>query len=166
MSLYNEVCGMNAGLAIMFSPFLPIRADHFPRFRNIFSEAEDSPIPGSIFVYTRMGGGNRECWWGDEEKFDSDDDCSCFACQADRLEQRPQCAGSYDDEFDSTYRTFVFTVSEEDQPDFNALTQGRREDLSERYKARLAEMFAERCGPNTRAALALLGVPAPSEKTA
>jgi hypothetical protein len=34
------------------------------------------------------------------------------------------------------------------------------------FLSSLAEMFAENCGPNTRAALALLGVPAPSEKTA
>ena len=42
MSLYNMIAGMNAGLAVLASPFLPRRADHFPRFRDIFREAEQA----------------------------------------------------------------------------------------------------------------------------
>jgi hypothetical protein len=138
MSLYNMLHGMNASLALVMSPFLPIRADEFPRFRDIFLGAEDSPFTGDIFVYTRMGGGNRECWEADPK-----DPCDCAACVADRIEEATGCVGSYDDDFDCTFRTFVFTVAPEHKNDFNKVVAGELPKTSDWYKARLREMFAE-----------------------
>lgn len=148
MSLYNMIAGMNAGLAILASPFLPRRADHFPRFRDIFREADDTELKGDLYVYTRMGGGNRECW-GSEEKT-ADGECACSACDAERIETSPAVIGRYDDDFDCTYSTFVFKVVDEDRADFNAVMAGTPWLTSDRYRARLREMFAGD-GPKTSA---------------
>ena len=136
MSLYNLINGMNTAAAVALSPFLPRKATDFPRFRDIFLEAEDYyGDDGDIFIYTRMGGGNRDCW------YDGEKDCDCPGCDASRLEGHVQCVDRYDDTYDCTYSTFVWRVSDEDRPDFEALMEGRSADLSDRYKSRLKEMF-------------------------
>lgn len=135
MSLYNLIHGMNAELVILLAPFLPRRPDQFPRFRNIFTNADDSPVGGDIYVYTRMGGGNRECCCDDE-------DDSCGACVANLIESDPQCKARYDDDFDCTYCTFVFAVSEDMKADYTALTvTGDVSLLSAEYKTKLRAMF-------------------------
>lgn len=136
MSLYNLLNGMNAEVAVLVSPFLPMRADKFPRFRDVFLHADDSPVAGDIFVYTRMGGGNAECW----------DDCeygNCPACQAENLRESENCVGSYEDEFDCTYKTFVFKVPEEHIKDFDFALSGKISLTSSWYKSRLTEMFSD-----------------------
>jgi hypothetical protein len=140
MSLYNLMNGMNAELAILMSPFLPRPADQFPRFRNCFIQADDyhGEAKGDIFVYTRMGGGNRECWINEPPHEAKD----CNACDANELEAL--AVARYDDEFDSTYSTFVFKVSDEDRADYDALVTGNMGALSDRYMERLTQIFAER----------------------
>ena len=147
MSLYNTIFGMNAGLVVLMAPLLPRRPDRFPRFRDIFTDDEDARVKGDIYVYTRMGGGNSECW-GDGP--DAETGALCSACDADQVQDDERCVHRYDDDFDNTYSTFVFVVSDEDRPDLEALLGGQLEDLSERYRARLRELFADD-GPKTRA---------------
>lgn len=145
MSLYNLIAGMNAGLALVASPFLPRRADKFPRFRDIFTEADDTDLKGDLYVYTRMGGGNRECWENDDTPT-----CDCGACDAERIEESDQCVGSYEDEFDRTYRTFVFKIADEDRADWETLKAGNPAVLSDAYVTKLQAMFADD-GENTQA---------------
>ena len=147
MSLYNLLHGMNATAVMLLSPFAPTRIDNFPRFRNVFLEDEDAPNPADFYVYTRMGGGNCNCYA--ETCYADLDDCGCGACYALELESSQYCVDRYDDGFDCTYCTFSFHVSNEDQADFevvkSALMQGAcptREQLSERYVAKLEEMYA------------------------
>ena len=136
MSLYNMLHGMNATLVVMASPYLPRRADKFPRFRNIFTSADDTSIKGDLYVYTRMGGGNAECWEDDEEG------CTCGGCDAAGLAGHPLCVGHYDDDFDCTYRTFVFRVPDDLRGSWEALQQGdQRASLTARFRERLAERF-------------------------
>jgi hypothetical protein len=137
MSLYNMVFGMNANLAVIMSPFLPQRADTFPRFRDIFTEAEDAPVKGDIYIYTRMGGGNRECWEEGKE------DCDCCACNADKIEDLDECLYRYDDDFDRTFCTFVFKVKDERREDFNLVALGKLKETSDWYKETLRNMFAD-----------------------
>lgn len=142
MSLYNMICGMNANLAVLASPFLPRAADRFPRFRDVFTAANDAPCEGDLFVYTRMGGGNRTCWNDDDEK--SNEPCDCYGCDADRLEQHPDCVARYDDDFDSTFCTFVFVVPLSRRPDFDLLMAGQCGELSEDYRSDLRNIFSGR----------------------
>lgn len=136
MSLYNVLHGMNANLAVMLSPFLPRRADQFPRFRDIFTSADDSPVKGDIYVYTRMGGGNRDCWDGCCEER------PCIACDAYQLEREPTCVRRYDDDYDCTYSTFVFRVADEHRADFDVLVAGGLERLSPWYFETLRTQFS------------------------
>lgn len=139
------IFGINANLAVMASPFLPMVAENFPRFRNIFlkdeEDAED-PYDGDLYVYTRMGGGNRECYC-EEEGCDCSS-CGCGACEADRIEGLPNCIARDDDDFDYTYCTFVFKVLEENRNDFLCLKEGRFSDLSDWYWETLANQFKGR----------------------
>lgn len=134
MSLYNMLNGMNAELAITLSPFLPRRADRFPRFRDIFIDRETNLIS----VYTRVGGGNRGCWNDTENE-----NCGCGGCDADRLEDDPNCTSREDDSFDSTYCTFTFKIPESMKEDLVALAEARISSLSQTYKTKLREQFPE-----------------------
>ena len=103
MSLYNMIMGMNAELVILASPFLPRRADHFPRFRDV---VPCPPELGDIAVLTRMGGGYRNCWEKGEEG------CTCIAHDAMALEKDPRCSGRQDVDGDNTYCMFFFRVAD------------------------------------------------------
>lgn len=128
MSLYNIVHGMNDKLVIVASVIMGMRIDQtFPRFRDIFIEAEDAPFEADLFVYTRMGGGNRECWDGCSETD------PCPACVADGIESEVWCAGSYDDEFDCTYRTFGIKLSD-----------GQRAELTDALRGTKPKNFEDR----------------------
>ena len=127
------VMGMNAELVILASPFLPRRADHFPRFRDV---VPCPPELGDIAVLTRMGGINRAC--REEHK----EGRTCVAHDAMALEKDPRCCGRFDMPGDSTYCLFVFRVADEDKADLAVLQDGRPWDLSERYKTKLRELFA------------------------
>jgi hypothetical protein len=144
MSFYNMLFGMNANLAVVVSPFLPRRTDHFPRFRNVFLEDDESVYEADIFVYTRMGGGNRECWAGyTEYEKDENGECTCPAHDAARLEADPNCVGRYDDSFDCTYCTFAFKIPDEWREDWELLQKGDYKGTSDRFKNRLKEMWAD-----------------------
>jgi len=110
MSMYNIVNGVNAELAVYVSLILNQDITKtFPRFRDVFTNDDECPVKEYNFlIYTRMGGGNRECW--EEGK----DLCECPACSADDLENKDYVIARYDDSFDSTYCTFVIKLSEEE----------------------------------------------------
>lgn len=140
MSLYNMVFGMNASLAVVLSPFLPRPADQFPRFRDVFLADEERPEWDEfIHVYTRMGGGNRECW--QDRKIDN---CDCSACDTAALEADPNCLDRYDDGFDCTYCTFIFEVPEELKVDFDHVLAGEFTKTSQLYRDKLYSQFRER----------------------
>lgn len=132
------VFGMNASLAVIMSPFLPQKADSFPRFRDIFTDDEEAPTKGDIYVYTRVGGGNRGCW-EDEWK----ENCDCPACKSDKIEALDGCVCRYDDDYDNTFCTFVFKVPDEKREDFNLVLCGKITETSDWYKETLRKMFAD-----------------------
>lgn len=106
MSLYQMIHGENpAGRALV--ALLAEQQDLDPgRFRDAWVEYE--PPAGDallIRVHTRNGGGNRECWCDTE-------DGSHFCQQAAIASMRahPWFLRDADDDFDSTYADFWFTV--------------------------------------------------------
>lgn len=109
MSIYNMIAGRNDALVIAFSVILNMRVDkEFPRFRDIFLQADDCEIKDyDAIIYTRMGGANFECW-------DSKLDCTCPACRLRKMiETCPWIIGHYDDESDNTYKNIVIKLTPE-----------------------------------------------------
>ena len=110
-------------------------------------DADDSVYPGA--PEEEADGVDQDCTGADAGADSDGDDCECGACYALELESSQYCVDRYDDGFDCTYCTFSFHVSNEDRADFevvkSALMQGTcpaREQLSERYVAKLEEMYA------------------------
>ena len=62
MSLYNMVYGFNPA-CLLFMPMLGRKQDEYPRFRDCFLSEDKKHID----IYTRVGGGNRGCGYGEEE---------------------------------------------------------------------------------------------------
>jgi len=138
--LYDLLFGMDAVAVILMSPFLPRRADKFPRFRDVKIRASEGSGP-EIGVFTRMGGENMKC------SAQGAEDCPCSGCDARRL-QRAENFREYVD--DGDYAFFVFGIPEERRPDFEAVGNGGKP--SDWYVGRLRAMFSlPEDGPKTRA---------------
>jgi len=120
-------------------PMLGKHPDAYPRFRDCFigelendDEKDQFGIPIKklsaekvISVYTRVGGGNRED----------------YQDRIDELRKFPTYVKDYDDDFDSTFATFVFSVPEQWSGDFDLILQGKLKEISAEYKLRLYEVF-------------------------
>jgi len=102
MSFYNMVFGKNSAAALILAALGLTQAD-VGRFRDAFVRG------GKIGIYTRNGGGNRECWqWWMDENIDTND-CACPGCIITKhLPAHPLYLYDEDDDFDSTYATVWF----------------------------------------------------------
>lgn len=110
MSLYNMLMGFNpACVAIM--PMLGRKQDEYPRFRDCFVTDE-----GNIAIYTRVGGGNRDCGYGEDELYKDENFIT-----------------TYDDEYDNTYGTYEFKVPEKWKADFDLIMDGKSSEVSKEY---------------------------------
>jgi hypothetical protein len=96
--------------------------DNYPRFRDCFVNIENGKP--EIHIYTRVGGGNRNEGFGEEE-----------------LYQHPNYLTTWDDEYDNTYATYSFSVPEQWQKDFDLITKGGMKEISPEYKERLYKVF-------------------------
>lgn len=118
MSLYNMINGVNPA-TFFFLPMLGEKhPDQYPRFRDCFIDNDE------IHVYTRVGGGNRDCGYGEEE-----------------LQNHPNFLRDVDDDFDSTYATYIFSIPSEWKEDFENLKKGKLDEISQAYKDRLYTVF-------------------------
>lgn len=87
MSLYNMLFGMNPDTDKILS-VLSLDKDEIERFRDCgVNEAK-----GQIWIYTRTGGGNREDY------------------PNEILTSHPNYLYDEDDDFDSTYATYYFSI--------------------------------------------------------
>lgn len=109
MSLYNMLMGFNPA-CIYLLPMLGRKQEEYPRFRDCFLE------DGKIAVYTRVGGNNRGCGYGEE-----------------KLYEDPNFVTTYDDSFDSTYATYLFNVPEKWKSDFDKILNGKIMEVSDDY---------------------------------
>ena len=118
MSLYNMINGFNPA-CVLIMPMLGRKQDEYPRFRDCFVTEEKN-----IAIYTRVGGGNRNCGYGEEELYDDENFLT-----------------TYDDDFDSTYATYEFKVPEKWKADFDKIICGDFASVSVEYIEYLKQFY-------------------------
>ena len=118
MSLYNMINGFNPA-CVLIMPMLGRKQDEYPRFRDCFVTEENN-----IAIYTRVGGGNRNCGYGEEELYKDENFLT-----------------TYDDDFDSTYATYVFKVPEKWKADFDKILCGDFASVSVEYIEYLKQFY-------------------------
>lgn len=113
MSLYNTLHGKNP-LSIIILKVLGLddSTEKVGRFRDIWISKDRN----EIILYTRNGGGNRECWEyeGCVDIGNVDDplkhDPKCLVRVNYELTKHPLYLRDFDDEYDCTYASFVFKM--------------------------------------------------------
>lgn len=121
MSLYNMLNGLNPCTFFILPMLGEKHPDYYPRFRNCYVEN------GLIHVYTRVGGGNRDCGYGEEE-----------------LYAHPNFMTTFDNEFDNTYATYTFTVPDEFKSDYDKIVlDGDLKGVSQLLKDRVRKVYPE-----------------------
>ena len=125
MSLYNMMNGVNP-LSFFLLPMLGDKhPDEYPRFRDVFLNDEEHPeYNGHIHLYTRVGGGNRGEGYGEEDLYD-----------------HPNYVTTFDDSFDCTYATYVFSIPEEWKEDCSKILEGKMEEVSKEYQVQVRKVF-------------------------
>lgn len=111
--MYGMIFGTNPMSDILLAALDLTRAD-VGRFRDAWVTEN-----GEIAVYTRNGGGNRECW--------SEQCCGdCTGCtMSNKIPQHPAYLRDQDDDFDCTYATIFYSMPEKLKPFAEALAQKR-----------------------------------------
>ena len=118
MSLYNMVNGFNPA-CVLIMPMLGRTQDEYPRFRDCFVTEEKN-----IAIYTRVGGGNRNCGYGEEELYKDENFLT-----------------TYDDDDDCTYATYEFKVPEKWKDDFSKILCGDFASVSVEYIEYLKQFY-------------------------
>ena len=109
--------GVNPSTFLLL-PMLGKHPDKYPRFRDCFLGEDNN----SIIVYTRVGGSNRNCGYGEE-----------------KLYKHPNFIKTYDDDFDETFGYYVFSIPKKWANDFVAILKG--ECWSEKYHKQMCKIF-------------------------
>lgn len=109
-----------------FLPMLGKHPDEYPRFRDCFLQDKEHPeYDGHIHVYIRTGGGNR-----DE-----------YITENQAMREMPGFVADFDDSFDCTYASWVFTIPERWQNDFNAIVANGVQAASREYIDEIKRVF-------------------------
>lgn len=126
MSMYHLINGVNPATFLIL-PMLGKHPDEYPRFRDCFIADEDHPeFDGKIQVYTRTGGENRETYRAENAE----------------MEQTEGFITTFDDNFDSTYASWVFEVPERWRADFDTITNRKEvKAVSKEYQAELRRVY-------------------------
>lgn len=119
MSLYNMIMGFNPSCVFLL-PMLGRKQNEYPRFRDCFLSDDGNHIE----IYTRVGGNNRGCDYGEEE-----------------LYKDPNFVSTYDDEYDNTYGYYVFNPPERWKDDFEKIKSQDFENVSDDYIQHVKEFF-------------------------
>ncbi len=125
--LYNVLFGENDKADVLLR-CLGLGPGDFGRFRDAFIE------DGKIAVYTRAGGGNRECWG------DCDGTNECTGCiMTNIVPSYKYYIEDKDDDFDSTYATVYFEFPEEYKEFLSSLEES--EPPAEKWKAVFDKLY-------------------------
>lgn len=119
MSFYNLMNGFNPA-CLLFMPMLGRKQKDYPRFRDCFLSEDEK----RIVIFTRVGGGNRNCGYGEE-----------------KLYEDPNFADTYDDDFDRTYGYYEFNVPEKWKADFQKIVDGKLTEVSDEYVKYVSEFY-------------------------
>lgn len=119
MSLYNAVMGFNPA-CVLLMPMLGRTQQEYPRFRDCFLSEDHKYID----IYTRVGGGNRGCGYGEEELYKDENFVT-----------------TWDDDYDHTYGYYRFKVPERWQKDFDHIINSELKEVSEEYLDTVKAMF-------------------------
>lgn len=119
MSMYNMMNGFSPACIVLL-PMLGRKQDEWPRFRDCFLSDDKK----RIVVYTRVGGLNRGCGYGEEE-----------------LYAEPNFVATYDDGFDTTYGYYEFTPPERWADDFERIVNGPIRGASDEYVQYVKEFY-------------------------
>lgn len=101
---YNPAC-------LLILPMLGRKQEDYPRFRDCYVTDENN-----IAIYTKVGGENRNCGFGEEVLYDDENFIK-----------------TYDDEFDETYATYEFKVPDRWKNDFDKILNSKMSDVSNEY---------------------------------
>ncbi len=143
MGLYNVLHGVNASSEELLS-MLDLGTKYpIGRFRDIWV-SEDGE---KIILFTRNGGGNRECY-ANERCGTNDPDCFydspiyCPVIANRELKKHPNYLKDYDDDYDCTYAYFEFSVPDsfKERVKEIARQQGRPKTLKEKSDEVIEEM--------------------------
>ena len=111
MSLYSMMFGKSHNSAFLLAS-LGLEESDFYRFRDCHLTEEKE-----IAVYTRGGGGNRECSCDWDEPSERTIDFggnwhspSCSIIMQNKIREHALYLRDEDDDFDSTYSTFYFSI--------------------------------------------------------
>jgi len=132
MSMYNMLFGVNQYSDLLLS-FLGLTKGDFARFRDV-SLTKD----GNIAVYTRLGGGNRECWCSSPKEHSED---GCYGRTIEQLQKHPHYLSDQDDDFDSTYATFYFSVPDQYKEITEAMPKSKQSN-DDKWTKKLDEIKA------------------------
>lgn len=140
MSLYNMMNGVNQATFFIL-PMLDKHPDEYPRFRDCFigklendkKEVDQYDIPlqkldtskRRISVYTRVGGGNREG----------------YQKEIKILQNTEGYIQDYDDDFDTTFATFLFNVPKKWEKDFDLISNDKLEEISKEYQKQIIKTY-------------------------
>ena len=106
MSMYGIVHGQNS-LSDIILACLDLTRNGVGRFRDAHV------ANGEIAIYTRNGGGNRDCW-DDACAPEDERECHCVGCIISfHLPKHPHYLRDEDDDFDHTYATIYFRIPPE-----------------------------------------------------
>ena len=120
MSMYNLMHGTNPATFFILPMLGEKHPDEYPRFRDCFVMDEEQ----EIHVFTRVGGGNRNCGYGEE-----------------KLREHENFLRDFDSEEDSTYATYVFSVPDEWKEDFKKIMDGDLKNVSPEYQKRVKIVY-------------------------
>jgi len=105
VSLYNALFGLNSD-ALALLEAVGLKPEGIPRFRDAYYAGNRE-----VAVYTRCGGGNRECWESDRAEEKTPKECGCPGCWITSIIlKHPLYVRDEDDNFDCTYATVYFRL--------------------------------------------------------
>jgi hypothetical protein len=137
MSLYNLLHGENPH-ADLLKGILNLDGEdgkwNTGRYRDIYLNEDGT----KIVLYTRNGGGNRECWqeWNDGEP------CDCTGCtMTSHIPKHPNYVCDYDDDFDCTYAYVEYSIPDDFKVHLKGLSTGKSpKSVHERFTETIEEM--------------------------
>jgi hypothetical protein len=138
MSLYNALFGVNQ-LAPFILLALGTTSDKVPRFRDAYINED-----GEMIIYTRTGGGNRDYYDSPETyaatRDTSDADNDYKGPFNEDLRALPGFLGDVDDDFDSTYASFRYSIPPSFKKVLDTLNLPPTKEPKSRWQALLADL--------------------------